>query len=151
MNKLKYMLSATVLIAVLAISGCKSDDADSEPDPLAQQLVALINEGSSWVIGSSGMVIKDGFDVSDQFNGFALTISDGTYNTQNSLPHVWNTQGTWEFVDSDPNRVLRNDGVELAVRFNASNLTLIFTAPDSDTGGRTEGVAGEYQFVLVSE
>ncbi len=151
MNKLIYILSATVLIAVLAISGCKNDDADSEPDLLAQQLKALINEGSSWIIGSSGMVIKDGFDVSDQFNGFVLTISDGTYTTQNSLPHVWNTQGTWSFIDNNPNRILRDDDVEISVQFNANTLTLTFFSPDSNNGGKVESVEGEFQFVLNSQ
>lgn len=149
MKNLTYILSILLLGLFITFSSCKDDDSDSTPSELDLQLTALQNGGSNWVLGSGG-VLKDGFDVSDQFTGFRLNIGAFTFTTQNSLSGAWPASGTWEFQNDNPNQVLRSDGVLMTVDLSGSNLTLTFNGTGS-SGGRTESVDGEYQFRLVSE
>ncbi len=147
MKNITYILSILLLSSFITLIGCK-DDSDPAPTELDLQLTALQNGGSNWVLGVDG-VLKDGFDVSNQFSGFKLTIGAFTFTTKNSLSGAWPASGTWEFQDDNPNQVLRSDGVLMAVNLSGDNLTLTFQG--SATGGRINSVDGEYQFRLVSE
>ncbi|NJN42960.1 MAG: hypothetical protein HC811_12750 [Flammeovirgaceae bacterium] len=69
--KSTYMLSAILLVFILIIPGCKEETP--EPDELTLQLNALM-EGSPWSLTSQG-VVKDGYDVTDQFAGFMLSLA----------------------------------------------------------------------------
>ncbi len=153
---IKYLYTSfvvTALISLLVLSGCPgpdpTPDPDPGPDPKDAQLSALKNGGSSWVL-SSGGVVKDGFDVSNQFTGFKLNIGEYTYSIQNSLETAWPDSGSWGFNNDNINSIKRDDGVVLSVILGGGNLTLSFTAAGS-TGGRIEGLSGDYVFNLVSE
>ncbi len=148
MKNITYIISILLLSSFITLIGCK-DDSDPAPTELDLQLTALQNGGSNWVLGSDG-VLKDGFDVTSQFTEFKLTIGAFTFTTENSLSGAWPASGTWEFVNDNPNQILRSDGVQMTVSLSDNNLTLTFTGAGS-SGGRTESVDGEYQFRLVSE
>lgn len=149
MKNLTYIFSIIFIISALSIAGCKSESDDPAPTDTELRLAELQNNGLSWVVLNGG-VTKDGFDVSDQFSGFKLTIGEFTFTTENSLSGAWPTSGTWEFVNENPNQILRSDGIQMIVDYSASGLTLTFTGSGS-SGGRIESVDGEYQFRLVSE
>lgn len=148
MKQLKYYAIILCLAFIVMQTGCKDDPASPMSD-LEQQLDLLMNGGKSWVVGSSG-VVKDGFDVTDQFAGFKLTVGNKSYSTTNGLSHVWNSTGAWDFKDGNKNQILIDGSTEASVSVSAGKLTLTFTAQGS-SGGRTKSIEGEYQFNLVSE
>lgn len=151
MTTRNYILYTVLALALLSLAGCKDDSSDPKVDALNKQLAALQNKGSSWVMGATGSVKKDNFDVSSQFAGFKLTIGNKTYTTQNSLASAWKTSGTWDFQGENPNRVVRDDGTEISVSISNNTLTLTFTVPGSNSNVRSGSIAGTYEFRLVSE
>ncbi len=147
MKKIIYTLIISIsVLGIMVLSSC-----DGGLTEIEERLKALRNNGSPWVL-SSGGVMKDGYDVSDQFTGFKLTIGEYTYSAQNSLADAWPALGTWEFNNDQINSILRDDGVVIGVALTGSNsnLTLTYTAL-APSGGRIEGLAGDYIFNLVSE
>lgn len=150
MTTCNYILYTVLAFALLSLAGCKDDSDDPKVDALNKQLAALQNEGSSWVIGTTGSIMKDDFDVSSQFADFKLTIGNKTYTTQNSLASAWKTSGTWDFQGDNPNRVVRDDGTEISVSISNNTLVLTFTAP-GNSNLRSGSIAGTYEFRLVSE
>jgi hypothetical protein len=152
MTYIKNTITIVLLSSLLFCAGCSKDDS---PDPKAvalnKQLEALMNEGSSWVLGSTGSVMKDDIDVSSQFTGFKLTIGNKTYTTQNSLGHVWKTSGTWDFQGDNINQIVRDGSVAVSVSHDDNNLILTFVAGGKSEGARVNSISGEYVFNLVSE
>lgn len=144
-----YACTLLLLISFTTLISCKDDDSGAEPTALDLQLTALQNGGSNWVPSSSG-ILKDGFDVSDQFQNFTLNFGSFTFSTNNSLSGAWPASGTWEFVNDNPNQLMRSDGVQMTATVSSNVLTLTFMGLGSE-GGRMESVDGEYQFRLVSE
>lgn len=149
MKNFKYIFSILLLAGLSTFISCK-DDSDTEPTPLELQLEALQNGGSNWVLANDG-VQKDGYDVTSQFPGFALTIGNKTYNTQNGTDPVWPASGTWDFQNDNPNLILRDDGTSITISLSGNTMTLTFMANGINSGGRVDAVSGEYQFHLVSE
>ncbi len=137
------------LIALIAFNfGCETKTVDpTDPTDLELQLEALMNNNTAWGL-NGGSVVKDGFDVTSQFDGFALSIGEFTYTTQNSLDTAWPSSGNWEFVNDNPNKILRSDGVEITVNITGSKLILSYTV--SNIGGKTSGINGNYEFTLTS-
>jgi len=139
----------TLVFAMMTI-GCNDNGGDEEqPDPLTEQIIALMNDGSVWRLSSLG-VEKDGLDVTSQFDGFTLTIGNKTFSTTNSLDSAWPSSGTWDFENGNANRILRNDGVLIFVTLFENTLTLTFTTTVTNSGERNAGISGEYRFHLVS-
>lgn len=149
MKSLKYICSVIVLGTFTTFISCKDDDSGSTPTELELQLTALQNGGSDWVLGNNG-VLKDGFDVTDQFAGFKLNIGAFTFTTENSLSGAWPESGTWEFQNGNPNQILRDDGVIMTIALSEEDLTVSFQGMGT-AGGRTTSVDGEYVFHLMSE
>ncbi len=136
---------AYVAIIVFSI-GCKGKTIDPvKATAVELKLAALQNESKPWSV-TSGSVTKDGFDVSSQFDGFTLTFGEFTYSSKNGLNSAWPSTGTWEFSNDNPNKILRNDGVLMDATVANNSLTLKFRV--SDVGGRSNGLDGEYVFVL---
>ncbi|HNP17479.1 MAG TPA: hypothetical protein PKL31_03505 [Fulvivirga sp.] len=149
MNVKLYLVIGLCTVFIL-LNGCKSSDDPVAIDPFAQQTTLLENNGKPW-ISSGGSIIKDGYDVSSQFNGFKLSISGNQYSTVNSLKDVWGTQGSWSYHDNNINVLERNDGVLLTIKLINNELTITFTDPKGSSGGSLEGISGDYIFELVSE
>lgn len=139
-----HPISIILIVGLLLVAGCKKKHDD--PTPQDNQKKLLINNGVSWTLGS---VTKDGFDVTDQFAGFKLTVGDFTYTTVNALPTAWPASGTWSFANEAGTLVDRNDGVQIAVVVTTTSLKLTFSVTGLGDGGRIKGVNGEYVFDLV--
>lgn len=144
---LKFITALSCLTVLLICSSCK-DDKETK-SPVEEQLQTLVN-GSPWILAGN-TVLKDGFDVSSQFTGFTLTFSESNFSTTNSLPSAWPNAGTWQFVNENPNKIIRGDGVEIDLQLADNKLILNFMVSDPNSGGRGLSVAGEYQFTLESE
>jgi hypothetical protein len=150
MTHLKNSFALSLLITFLAFAGCGEDPVDPAAAALNQRLDELMNSGSAWGLGSTGRVIKDDIDVTNQFAGFKLTIGNKTYTTQNSLSHVWKASGSWDFQNGNRDKIVRDDAVVIAVTHSNGKLTLTLTA-NGKSGGRVNSVVGEYEFQLVGE
>lgn len=148
MKKIKDIFSILLIISFATYMGCKKKGTDPQPDPLADRLEELMNNGSSWEVSE---VTKDGYDVTDQFNGFKLTIGEFTYTTVNALESAWPSSGTWSFYENDASTILRDDDTIIYVGISGGQLTLTFSVDDLSTGGRFNGINGDYQFILVSQ
>lgn len=153
---IKYLYTIFVLTAFISLTvltGCPGPEPTPDPvpvpDPAVEQLKTLKNGGTSWVLSSSG-VVKDGYDVTDQFVGFKLTIGEYTYSAQNSLSSAWPTSGAWAFNNGNINSIKRDDGVVISVSISGNTMRLSFTVAGS-SGGRIAGLSGDYIFNLVSE
>lgn len=146
------LLTICIVLSITALMGCGGDDSpDTEIDEIAERTAFLVNDGSPWEASSDTFVMKDGYDVSDQFSGFTLDFKeDGTYTTSNSLNNAWPDQGIWSLDSNDKNKIIRGDGVEMRSTVSGSTLTLTFTASGTN-GGRPESVDGEFQFSLISQ
>ena len=135
---------------LLLASGCKKKI--TPPNERDLQLKALRNSGLGWVVGSTGSVTKDGFDVTSQYADFRLLVGVFTYTVENSAGTAWPyTEGTWQFANETGTILTRDDGVAIAIEIAGEKLALTFRVDDSSTGGRHSGLSGEYVFVLESE
>ncbi len=149
MNTKQYLVIGLCAMFTF-LNGCKSSDDPVAVDPFVQQTTLLENNSKPWIL-SGGSITKDGYDVSSQFNGFELTITGSQYRTVNSLKDVWETQGSWSYHNNNVNVLERNDGVLLTIKLINNELTVSFTDPKGSSGGKLEGISGDYTFNLVSE
>jgi len=148
---MKFIKNTFIILTILSLSlyaGCKGNDPTTETTPLTEQLDLLLNGGSSWVVFS---VIKDGYEVTNQFSGFTLFFDNTSYSTTNSIATAWASTGTWAFHNNNPEVIMRDDGTLISVSLANNELVLSFSVTGLPTGGRTEGVDGDYVFTLVSQ
>jgi hypothetical protein len=146
MKYLKKFVFFTFSLAALMLMSCGDDDdaASVTDDPVEQteeekQLESL--SASAWTM--SGVTL-DGADVDANFLGLVLTIkADKTYSTNGSYDPVWPSSGTFTF-GSDINTLIRDDGVSMTIAVSETSLTITFTYADS--GGRIDGLPGDYVF-----
>jgi hypothetical protein len=148
---IKYMLLSLLTLALVVSSGCSEEPIDPKQKALDDRLSLLMNSGKSWVLGSSGSVEKDGYDVSSQFSGFKLKIGNKTYTTQNSLSSAWSSSGTWDFHNASPDQFIREDEVIVTIGESTNGLIITFTSADESSGGRLNSISGNYRFELVGE
>jgi len=145
----KFIIYLTIIISTALITqGCKPKSVEpKEKTALELQLEALMNNGTSWGL-NGGTVMKDDYDVTSQFAGFTLTIGEFTYTTQNALATTWPSTGTWQFVNDNPSKVVRDDGIEIDVTPSNGQLKLSFSV--TNLGGKITGINGIYEFFLTS-
>lgn len=143
-------INLIALIAIVAFSfSCGGDTVDPvNPSATELQLKSLMNDNASWSVGG-GSVVKDGYNVTNQFDGFTIAIGEFTFTTQNGLETAWPSTGTWEFINDNPNKILRSDGVEIEVNIINNDLILTFNVTGI-SGGRVKGIDGNYTFTLSS-
>lgn len=142
---MKFNISILLIVALAFAVSCRHKKND-DPSPQDQQKTFLINGGIAWKLGT---VTKNGLDVTDQFDGFRLTIGDFTYTTVNALASAWPASGSWSFTNEAGTLVTRNDGVEIQVQVSTTSLKLTFMVTGLGGGGRIDSVDGGYVFDLV--
>ena len=160
MKKLSYLLSAGILVAMLAIVGCSKDDGGG----ITPEDAAGANFAGTWAVGSSGSVTFDTDDRTSEYTNFTLTVNysagqgSGTYTATGgqSGASPWPTSGTWSFNSDTPGAqsfaVTRDDGLVVNVGVTATNLDLNFTFDDgANQGSRVENVNGSWTFNLVKQ
>ncbi|MEQ8244370.1 hypothetical protein [Fulvivirga sp.] len=159
MKSLNYLLSAAVLVFLLANASCKSDDDPGVPaaDQVGAKFTSTWN-ASSVTFGSPSQ------DRSADYSDFQLTIgytagtNAGTYSITGGpqgsgiVPFAGN--GTWSFqneiTDANPSsfNIVRNDGLVITVSsLTDTSLQLSFVFDDgTHSSSRTEAVDGTWTF-----
>lgn len=155
--KIRNTLVALILIVGLLVVGCKKPPP---PGPTAEeQQVEKLSQ--TWEIASpapANAITIEGNDVTSDWTGFTLTISDpgndsGTYNfssTNAFSAEVWPSSGTWQFPsDTELNTLIRNDNVDITI--SVTDETLLMQFEYSTTGGRLNGIDGTWVFNMVAQ
>lgn len=139
-SSIRQGLTLFFIVALFGYSGCKNDDQGVNPlDTRLQQLKG------TWTLGT---VQNDGNDVTDEFSGFQLVLnSEKVFSTQNG-GNAWPSSGTYDLVDGNIDRMLRNDGVEVTID-SISTDAMVLSFTQSSTGGRTAGITGSFIFSLI--
>lgn len=148
--KLHTKRYSIILVIIVVFSGCNKK-VTPPPSELDKRMELLKNQGNSWIIGSTGYVSKDDYDVTNQFENFKLTFGNKMYTTESSLMHVWATSGSWGFMDNDPDIIIRDDGAVISIAITDNSLDLMFTSNGVSSGGRSSGIQGNYSFHLEKE
>ena len=134
------------VVALLLMSNCGTHH-DPTPDDIQQQTSKKL-QAATW---KAKTVLRDGVDVTAGYTNFTLTIAANTYTTTNG-GLTWPASGTWAFHGQSTTTVIR-DGVipvDFVLSSDASSLKLNFTIETSTyTGGRENGLKGEYEFDLI--
>lgn len=136
------LISLVCIVVALSLSGCSKDDGLS-PD---QQRIKDLT--TTWTLGS---VTNDNVDVTDQFTGFMLVINDTNYTTKNG-GNAWSASGSYSFVENNIDHLMRDDNVQITIdSFSSSEITLSFTINQVNTGGRINGITGNFTFSLIKQ
>ena len=143
-------LATILLLATLPITQSCKDPGQGTPTAEEQQIEKLTK---TWTVES--VTFGGSEDRTTDWSGFTLTVTGNQgYSTTNAFsPGPWPASGTWSFATTggtaDINKVLRDDGLEIAITVSATSLTMTFTYDDTThQGGRTEAVNGEYVFKM---
>jgi hypothetical protein len=137
-----------ILSMIIMVMSCGKDDSP-QADPVQTVIDGL---GKTWTATS---VTFSSQDVTSDWKDFALTFDQAKGYTATALSDenvlVWPASGSYTFPDpANPKIILRHDGVQIAVdNLKKTTATLIFTI-SGRSGGRTEGLVGEWVFVLAA-
>ena len=149
LNQLSFVSTMIALVIVALMHGCKGG-ANDGPSAEEEQLKKLTK---TWTTES--VTFGGNEDRTTDWSQFTLTVSGAkTYSTTGAFsPGPWPTSGTWDFAKSGDavniNKVVRDDGLEVAITVMETSLTMTFIYNDADhKGGRTEAVNGEYVFKM---
>ncbi|MCB0497270.1 MAG: hypothetical protein KDC79_14110 [Cyclobacteriaceae bacterium] len=138
-DTIKWHLMLAIVFMASFLGSCKKKAP--EPDARTLQMQKL---SASWKVNS---VENDDLDVTSQYSGFTLTVNDLKYTTTNG-GNPWPSSGTYDFKDADLTILVRSDGTEIQIEeLTSSTLVLSFNY-NSLTGGRTNGVTGNFIFSL---
>ncbi|MEQ8363404.1 MAG: hypothetical protein RIF39_09720 [Cyclobacteriaceae bacterium] len=139
LNKPKLTVYLIILFSFqLFLASCKKDD----PDPVDQRINELT---ATWKVNT---VENDNVDVTQQYEGFTLTISGQNYTTTNGR-NPWPDAGTYEINAEELSTLRRSDGINITVdKVTADELILSFNF-STLAGGRTKGVTGNFTFSLI--
>lgn len=138
---------------LLSCDGGEVTPEVSETDLMKEKLA------KTWVASSaSSSITVDNDDVTSEFSGFTLTLSDNLSFTSNSntlsrTPTPWPTNGTFSFggTSDSPslNQLIRDDGLTVSVTTDGSTMRMTFVFSDSNkdsTGGKVGAINGNWVF-----
>ena len=145
MKSLKLNTALIFIIGLLvpAYLSCGGDDSPDEPT--AQELAFEILAGQ-WTLSNGGSILLDGRDVSGNYPGFALSFTDGSYQTTNA-GELFNATGTWTWVGDSDSMISVDDGKQLIIQTLSAN-QLSFSFQLTGSGGDAAGIAGSYVVTL---
>ena len=133
--------SITFIVLLVSIIGCNKNTPLSPKENMMQ----ILTDGI-WDIES---VNVDGTDFMSTHRGMTISFDRNSYNCQYGYP-VWPETGAWDFMDEEGNIIVRGDGLEVHLfDVTSKKLHLSFLWDETIyTGGKTEGISGEYVFVF---
>lgn len=147
----RLMKLLPILFLTIIIAACGPENP-ADPSPEQQQLEKLTK---TWI--ASSVTFNGSENRTTDWDGFSLTITaNKSYSTSSAFsPGPWPSSGAWTFeMNGDTpniNKIIRSDGLEVAISVSATNLTLTFNYDNSThNGGRFEAINGEYVFSMTA-
>jgi hypothetical protein len=136
------ILSLSILLSALVLSGCNGDSSPSAAEITTKQLTA-----NNWKIST---VLVDDVVQTSLFTNMTLSFTSTNYTTTNGGP-VWPTTGTWTFIDGTGRKIKRDDNVEITIiEISDTTLKISLTWAKNIFGsGRISSVAGNHVFTFV--
>jgi len=155
MRKLK-ITSLAFFLGLIILSSCK-DPVEPEPTAEEKQTDLLVQ---TWKVGTTANdVTLDNQDEIDNWTGFSVVFSKGSYTASNvseGRETVWPSQGSWEFKGTgtdavDVNTIIRDKGSnnETSIKITVSETTLKMTFDYTEPGGKTSGTEGAWAFNMT--
>lgn len=140
---LKVAGALLLLVAIISVSGCGSDDEDMKETDRVQ---AILTDGA-WNLQT---VTVGGTDQTALYAGLQVTFTATGYTSVNG-DAVWPATGTWQFTNESATVIKRNDDLVIDIAEILDNkLVLELTWTKTTLGsGRTASVAGEHTFTFV--
>ncbi|WP_141655462.1 hypothetical protein [Roseivirga seohaensis] len=136
MNSNKIKIGVLIMFVMLVI-GCKSDDPSG---PTAQEEAFELLAGD-WTFGTNGGIMLDNQDVSQNYPGFALSFTDGTYTTTNG-GDLFRATGTWTWANQNAGSITLDTGEEVNIlELGPGSFKFSFTHTG---GGVAAGTSGNY-------
>lgn len=138
-----YALYMCLLLGVVTAGSCRSDDPAG---PTAQE-EAFEKLSGTWSLGSTGSITIDGQDASQNYPGFGLSFTNGTYATTNA-GDLFRASGTWQWADGATTNLINvDDGKQVSIQALTQN-TFTFSFSHS-SGGASAGSSGNYTITVV--
>ena len=137
-----YTYTLILALALFSLLSCTPDDGPVEP---SLQGLTYENLAGDWTLGQFGSIKLDGADVSANYDGFALSFTEGAYTTINA-GDLLSSSGTWEWVDDEATQVTLDDGKVITIS-SLSSTKFVFSFTKSD-GPVRAGLAGNYTITV---
>ncbi|MDH5475139.1 MAG: DUF5004 domain-containing protein [Cyclobacteriaceae bacterium] len=147
MKTIKNIFALALIASVMVFPSCGGDDPGISFDE---------KMNGTWILTS---VTVDGNDVTSDFTGFQLSLSysgpdygGGSYNITNAN-NILSSSGSYSLNGTTSMNLNGDDGssTSATISLSADDTTLTFSFYNPTTtlgGGRVEGAAGDYVFVL---
>lgn len=140
--KKREIVTIVIIIGLLLLAFACSPDDPIEP---SLQDLTYENLAGDWTLGQFSSIKIDGSDVSANYDGFALSFSEGTYTTTNA-GDLFSSSGTWEWADVDATLVSLDDGKVISIQ-SLTPAKFVFSFTKSD-GPVRAGLAGNYTITV---
>ena len=126
-----------LIMFVALVIGCQSDDPTG---PTAQEEAFELLAGD-WTFGTNGSITLDNQDVSQNYSGFTLSFTDGTYTTTNG-GDLFRATGTWTWANQAAGSITLDTNEEVnIIELGLDSFKFSFT----HTGrGVAAGTSGKY-------
>ena len=157
MKFLHRSIIASLLLSIAFVFGCKDDDGGGGEEIVGQELSGTwVQLEADDVTGPAAAEFTDfSISISASASGVTYTTNSETYGNPNVFPE----QGSFD-VDASDNfesgaSITRQpDGVavDASISSDGQILNMTFTiSTDGDSGGRYQGIDGQYQFTLTKQ
>jgi hypothetical protein len=144
MKTIKVIILISTLASVLVLASCSGGGDPSPVDTFEQKLIG------TWNLNS---VKRDGNDVTSEFNGFEISFNEGadSFSITGGNDIIYSS-GSYTLSGTNAMTLSsggENTSVSLSLSSNERQLTFSFRNNKTIySGGRNDGVAGDYVFVL---
>ena len=146
----KFYIIYTVILGFVIASCDSFEDGGTSFTDLEFQRESLIR---TWI---NDDVILDNINVTSEFQGFQLVFNDdNTWTATSGLP-IFLSNGTWDFVPGDLDKINMGNDVIIDIRFTidrsqGNTLTIFFNTNGNAIGSaRTQGLTGDYTMKFSS-
>ena len=148
---------ATLLLSVAFVFGCKEDDGGDGGKIVGQELAGTWEQLDAGDVTGPAAAEFSGFSISISATSSGVTYT--TNSTANGNPNVFPSSGSFDVEESDnfnSGAVITRqpDGVDVttSVSSDGQTLNMSFTiSTDGSSGGRYQGIDGQYQFTLTKK
>ena len=140
-TRVKNVLMSFLVAMIITSCGGNDDTPSLTPQEIAEALLE-----TSWTLNNGGSITLDAVEVSDRYDGFTLTIGDGTYTTVNA-GELFPASGTWQWVGTTDNQVTTGSGKAITITSLTEN-RFVFSFIKNNQNAAA-GIPGNYLITLT--